>query len=88
MNKLTKLSKISYVIDILQQAREKLLEATTIINTDKRDEVMETITSAIDEVYTLLEMEGQVKWIKVKAMVINWQNDLWIAKTFLRFLKT
>ena len=61
MNKLTKLSKISYVIDILQQAREKLLEATTIINTDKRDEVMETITSAIDEVYTLLEMEGQVK---------------------------
>lgn len=62
MNKLTKLSKISYVIDILQQAREKLLEATTIINTDKRDETLETITSAIDEVYTLLEMEGQVKW--------------------------
>ena len=61
MNKLTKLSKISYVIDILQQAREKLLEATTIINTDKRDETLETITSAIDEVYTLLEMEGQVK---------------------------
>ena len=62
MNNLTKLSKISYVVDILQQAREKLLEATTIINTDKRDEVMETITSAIDEVYDLLEKEGQVKW--------------------------
>jgi flagellin-like hook-associated protein FlgL len=61
MNNFTKLSKISYVVDILQQAREKLLEATTIINTDKRDEVMETITSAIDEVYNLLEMEGQVK---------------------------
>ena len=61
MNNLTKLSKISYVVDILQQAREKLLEATTIINTDKRDEVMETITSAIDEVYDLLEKEGQVK---------------------------
>jgi HD superfamily phosphohydrolase YqeK len=61
MNNFTKLSKISYVVDILQQAREKLLEATTIINTDKRDEVMETITSAIDEVYDLLEMEGQVK---------------------------
>jgi septation ring formation regulator EzrA len=59
MNNLTKLSKISYVIDILQQAREKLLEATTIINTDKRDEVMETITSAIDEVYDLLEKERQ-----------------------------
>ena len=63
MNNLTKLSKISYVVDILQQAREKLLEATTIINTDKRDEVMETITSAIDEVYDLLEKEGQVKWL-------------------------
>lgn len=62
MNNFTKLSKISHVIDILQQAREKLLEATTIINTDKRDETIETITSAIDEVYTLLEMEGQVKW--------------------------
>ena len=61
MNNLTKLSKISYVVDILQQAREKLLEATTIINTDKRDVVMETITSAIDEVYDLLEKEGQVK---------------------------
>jgi flagellin-like hook-associated protein FlgL len=59
MNNLTKLSKISYVVDILQQAREKLLEATTIINTDKRDEVMETITSAIDEVYDLLEKERQ-----------------------------
>jgi phosphoserine aminotransferase len=36
---------------------EKLLEATTIINTDKRDEVLETITSAIDEVYDLLDKE-------------------------------
>ena len=61
MNNFTKLSKIIYVVDILQQAREKLLDATTITNTDKRDEVMETITSAIDEVYNLLEMEGQVK---------------------------
>jgi flagellin-like hook-associated protein FlgL len=57
MNNFSKLSKISYVVDILQQAREKLLEATTIINTDKRDEVLETITSAIDEVYNLLEIE-------------------------------
>jgi hypothetical protein len=57
MNNFSKLSKISYVIDILQQAREQLLEATTIINTDKRDEVLETITSAIDEVYNLLEIE-------------------------------
>ena len=57
MNNFTKLSKISYVVDILQQAREKLLEATTIINTDKRDEVLETITSAIDEVYDLLDKE-------------------------------
>jgi hypothetical protein len=56
---LTKLSKISYVVDILQQAREKLLETTTIVNTHKRDEVLETITSAIDEVYDLLDMEGK-----------------------------
>jgi hypothetical protein len=47
MNNFTKLSKISYVVDILQQAREKLLEATTIINTDKRDEVLETITKSV-----------------------------------------
>jgi flagellin-like hook-associated protein FlgL len=59
MNNFTKLSKISYVVDILQQAREKLLEATNIINTDKRDELLETITSAIDEVYALLNMEGK-----------------------------
>jgi len=59
MNNFTKLSKISYVVDILQQAREKLLEATTIINTDKRDEVLETITSAIDEVYDLLDKEAK-----------------------------
>jgi flagellin-like hook-associated protein FlgL len=59
MNNFTKLSKISYVVDILQQAREKLLEATNIINTDKRDELLETITSAIDEVYALLDMEGK-----------------------------
>jgi hypothetical protein len=57
MNNLSKLSKISYVVDILQQAREKLLEATNIINTDKRDELLETITSTIDEVYALLDME-------------------------------
>jgi hypothetical protein len=59
MNNFSKLSKISYVIDILQQAREQLLEAKTIINTDKRDEVLETITSAIDEVYNLLEIEEE-----------------------------
>jgi hypothetical protein len=59
MNNFTKLSKISYVVDILQQAREKLLEETNIINTDKRDELLETITSAIDEVYALLDMEGK-----------------------------
>jgi hypothetical protein len=59
MNNLSKLSKISYVVDILQQAREKLLEATNIINTDKRDELLETITSAIDEVYALLDMEAK-----------------------------
>jgi flagellin-like hook-associated protein FlgL len=59
MNNFTKLSKISYVVDILQQAREKLLEAINIINTDKRDELLETITSAIDEVYALLDMEGK-----------------------------
>ena len=59
MNNFTKLSKISYVVDILQQAREKLLETTNIINTDKRDELLETITSAIDEVYALLDMEGK-----------------------------
>jgi HD superfamily phosphohydrolase YqeK len=59
MNNFTKLSKISYVVDILQQAREKLLEARNIINTDKRDELLETITSAIDEVYALLDMEGK-----------------------------
>jgi hypothetical protein len=57
MNIFSKLSKISFVVDILEQARERLLEATTIINTDKRDEVLETITSAIDEVYNLLEIE-------------------------------
>jgi hypothetical protein len=57
MNNFSKLSKISYVVDILQQAREQLLETKTIINTDKRDEVLETITSAIDEVYNLLEIE-------------------------------
>jgi hypothetical protein len=59
MNNFTKLSKISYVVDILQQARERLLEATNIINTHKRDELLETITSAIDEVYALLDMEGK-----------------------------
>ena len=59
MNNFTKLSKISYVVDILQQAREKLLETTNIINTDKRDELLETITSAIDEVYALLDMEAK-----------------------------
>ena len=59
MNNLTKLSKISYVVDILQQAKDKLLEATSIINTDKRDEVLETITSAIDEVYDLLDKEAK-----------------------------
>jgi hypothetical protein len=59
MNNFTKLSKISYVVDILQQARERLLEATNTINTHKRDELLETITSAIDEVYALLDMEGK-----------------------------
>jgi hypothetical protein len=59
MNNFSKLSKISHVVDILQQARERLLEATTVINTDKRDEVLETITSAIDEVYELLESERE-----------------------------
>lgn len=59
MKNLTKLSKISYVVDILQQAKDKLLEATTIVNTDKRDEVLETITSAIDEVYDLLDKEAK-----------------------------
>jgi hypothetical protein len=59
MNNFSKLSKISHVVDILEQARERLLEATTVINTDKRDEVLETITSAIDEVYELLEIERE-----------------------------
>jgi flagellin-like hook-associated protein FlgL len=59
MNNFSKLSKISYVVDILQQAKEKLLEATNIINTDKKDELLETITSAIDEVYALLDMEAK-----------------------------
>jgi peptide subunit release factor 1 (eRF1) len=59
MNNFSKLSKISHLVDILQVARERLLEATNIINTDKRDEVLETITSAIDEVYALLDMEAK-----------------------------
>jgi hypothetical protein len=59
MNNFSKLSRISRVVDILEQARERLLEATTVINTDKRDEVLETITSAIDEVYELLESERE-----------------------------
>jgi hypothetical protein len=58
MNNFSKLSKISHLVDILQVARERLLEATNIINTDKRDELLETITSAIDEVYALLDMEA------------------------------
>jgi hypothetical protein len=57
MNNFSKLSKISFVIDFLQQSIEKLLEAKNIINTDKRDEVLETITSAIDKVYELLDIE-------------------------------
>jgi peptide subunit release factor 1 (eRF1) len=59
MNNFSKLSKISHLVDILQVARERLLEATNIINTDKRDELLETITSAIDEVYDLLDMEAK-----------------------------
>jgi peptide subunit release factor 1 (eRF1) len=59
MNNFSKLSKISHLVDILQVARERLLEATNIINTDKRDKVLETITSAIDEVYALLDMEAK-----------------------------
>jgi hypothetical protein len=59
MNNFSKLSKISHLVDILQVARERLLEATNIINTDKRDELLETITSAIDEVYALLDMEAK-----------------------------
>jgi peptide subunit release factor 1 (eRF1) len=59
MNNFSKLSKISHLVDILQVARERFLEATNIINTDKRDEVLETITSAIDEVYALLDMEAK-----------------------------
>jgi peptide subunit release factor 1 (eRF1) len=59
MNNFSKLSKISHLVDILQVARERLLEATNIINTDKRDELLETITSAIDEVYDLLDMESK-----------------------------
>lgn len=59
MNNFSKLSKISHVVDILQVARERLLEATNINNTDKRDELLETITSAIDEVYALLEAERE-----------------------------
>lgn len=60
MNKFSKLSKISFVVDILQQARQRLLEATNIVNIDKRDELLETITSAIDNVYELLDMEERV----------------------------
>ena len=59
MNTFSKLSKISHVVDILQVARERLLEAININNIDKRDELLETITSAIDEVYALLEVERE-----------------------------
>jgi hypothetical protein len=52
-----KLSKISFVVDRLMLARETLLEANDIENIEKRDELLETITSAIDEVYNLMELE-------------------------------
>lgn len=57
MNKYTKLSKISYVVDILLQAKQQLNEALGVVNVEKRDSLLETITSAIDETYDLLNSE-------------------------------
>ena len=52
-----KLSKMSFVIDALLRARETLLNVDYIENIEKRDELFETITSAIDETYNLMELE-------------------------------
>jgi hypothetical protein len=52
-----KLSKMSFVIDALLRARETLLNVDYIENIEKRDDLLETITSAIDETYNLMELE-------------------------------
>jgi hypothetical protein len=54
----SKLSKMSFVIDALLKARETLLNVDNIENIEKRDELLETITSAIDETYNLMELEN------------------------------
>jgi hypothetical protein len=52
-----KLSKMSFVIDALLIARETLLNVNYIENIEKRDELLETITSAIDETSNFMDLE-------------------------------
>lgn len=61
MNKFSRLSKISFLVDILQHARETLLQVENIVSVNEQNEVLETITSAIDEVYNLLDKEEGAK---------------------------